>query len=70
MNPDHRKRMWNAVYRSRSDGHVMDSSKKIAYINEDDFIYWKTSGINPAIKFLQHNFNWTIILKNRIHGIL
>lgn len=57
-----RKRMYNAIYRAREDGYKLDSKKKIAYINQNDFNYWKNEKINASLKFLQYYFYWKIIL--------
>ena len=58
-----RKSLWNAVYRCRDDGYLLDSNRRIVYLTADDFTYWKSAGMNPAARLLQWKYNYRIILK-------
>jgi hypothetical protein len=57
------KQEYNATYRARYFGYALDSENKIAFIEKDDLREWQNTEVHPAIKFLQENFNWRVVMR-------
>ena len=57
-----KKQIYNACYRARDFGYLVDPINKIIFIKRIHFECWITHGVDDCIKFLQ-GFNFRIILK-------